>query len=245
MKLPIMRTALAATALGMIAAVSIRTNGANGRHHAKRELQGEEPTAESGVDVEQASRAFLNYVLLPVWMLPGLGDYLCHRAAKIERTSGTHESLTHMLMISTSGVGIMAGLLFEVNETVLVVMAAAAAAHEAIVLWDVGYAAHLRPPSPTEQHMHSFLEVLPFTGLAFTMCLNPGDVAVLFGKGTRPPRFRLKLKQHPAAPAFTAAVIALATVTLFLPYTEELIRCYRVDHTFRAHDRPIDESPAV
>ena len=85
-------------------------------------------------------------------MIPGLGDYLCHRASKIERTSGTHESLTHMLMISTTGVGIMAGLLFEVNELVLAIMTAAAVAHEAIVIWTSGTRRTCganRPPSST------------------------------------------------------------------------------------------------
>ena len=93
--------------------------------------------------------------------------------------------------------------------------------------------------------MHSFLEVLPLTGLAFTMCLNPDDVAVLLGRGDRPRRFTLKPNRHPAAPPYIAALAAVSAAMLFLPYAEELLRCYRVDHTFRAHDRPIDESLAA
>ena len=50
-----------------------------------------------------------------------------------------------------------------------------------------GYATQLRPPSAAEQHLHSFLEVLPFATLAFTGCLLPeltlgepgGDIAEL------------------------------------------------------------------
>jgi len=135
------------------------------------------------IDVEKTSRTFLTGVLLPAWMLAGFGDYLCHRASKIERTSGTHESLTHLVMLASAGMGLTAALFCELNETVLAIMTASAVAHEAIVLWDVRYAAALRPPSCTEQHLHSVLEVVPFTGLAFTMCLHPDDLAVMLGRG--------------------------------------------------------------
>jgi hypothetical protein len=196
------------------------------------------PAADAGpFDVEQASRTFLTFVLLPLWMVPGFGDYLCHRASKIERTSGTHESLTHLLMISSTGAGIGAGMFFEVNELVLAIMIAMAIAHEAIVVWDVGYAAGLRPSSPIEQHMHSFLEVLPLTALAFTMCLNPAAVADLAGRGTRPRQFRFEKKRRPAAPMQVAGISLLAIGSLFVPYAEEFVRCWRVDHTVLPHHR--------
>jgi hypothetical protein len=223
----------AALALGVLVLRALRTAEA-----APADVSAD--GVKKSIEVEKTSRRFMNFVLLPVWMLPGFGDYLCHRASNIERTSGTHESLTHMLMISSTGLGIAAALFFEVNETVLGIMTASAIAHEAVVLWDIGYATSLRPPSPTEMHMHSFLEVLPFTGLAFMVCLNPDDLAILLGRGTRPRRFGLKRKRHPAAPLYGAAVTALASLMLFLPYTEELLRCYRVDHTFLPHNHPID-----
>ena len=191
-------------------------------------------------EVEQASRRFLTFVLLPAWMLTGFGDYLCHRATKIERTSGTHEALTHLLMIATTGAGLTAALFCEINETVLAIMTASAVAHEAVVLWDVGYATPLRPPSATEQHLHSFLEVLPFTGLAFMMCMNPADLAVLLGRGSRPFRWRLAPKRHPLAPLYAAAVIGLASALQVIPHLEEFVRCFRVDRTLLPHDRPID-----
>jgi hypothetical protein len=227
------RAIVTALVLGTVVARAMRT-----APDAAADVPAEDDA--KSVDVAKTSRRFMNFVLLPIWMLSGFGDYLCHRASKIERTSGTHESLTHMLMISSTGIGIAAALVFEVNETVLAVMTASAVAHEAVVLWDIGYATPLRPPSPTEQHMHSFLEVLPFTALAFMVCLNPDDLAVLLGRGSRPRRFRLEPKRHPAAPLYGAAVISLALFMLFLPYTEELVRCYRTDHTFLPHDRPID-----
>ena len=84
--------------------------------------------AESDDAVAAAARRFINFVLVPAWLVWGLADYACHRRSDIEHTSGTHESLTHVLMISTSGVGIMAGMFFEVNGLVLSIMAASALA---------------------------------------------------------------------------------------------------------------------
>jgi hypothetical protein len=223
------RLAIAAAACGLLASRAFATP----RERDDKPGSGKPDT--DAFDVVKASEAFRNFVLLPLWMVPGFGDYLCHRASKIERTSGTHESLTHMLMISSTGAGIAAGMFFEVNELVLAIMIASAVAHEAIVVWDVGYAAPLRPSSPTEQHMHSFLEVLPLGALAFTMCLNPAAVANLAGRGPRPRQFRFENKRDPIAPIHIAAISLLAIVSLFIPYTEELVRCYRVDQTLLPH----------
>jgi hypothetical protein len=224
------RLIIAATVCGLVAAGALRTP-------RPRDAERTPPPREDAFDVEQASQTFLTCVLLPLWLVPGFGDYWCHRAAKIERTSGTHESITHMLMISSTGVGIGVGLVCEVNELALAIMIASAVAHEAIVLWDVGYATTVRPPSATEQHMHSFLEVLPFSALAFTMCLNPAAVANLAGRGTRPRHFRFEAKRQRARPLSIAAISLAAIALLFVPYTEELIRCFRTDHTVLPHRR--------
>jgi hypothetical protein len=191
--------------------------------------------APDDADVAAAARRFLNFVLLPGWMVWGFADYLCHRRSDIEHTSGTHESLTHVLMIATTGVGVVSAMFFEVNGLVLIIMAASTLAHEGVVLWDVGYAAKTRPPSATEQHVHSFLEVLPFTGLAVSICLNPGDAAALFDPKTRAEQLRFKPKRDPRSPAYNAAVIALVTVALVIPYAEEFVRCFRVDRTLLPH----------
>ena len=190
---------------------------------------------ESDARVASFSRRFLNFVLLPGWMIWGFADYVCHRRSDIEHTSGTHESLTHLLMIASTGVGVTTAMFFEVNGLVLGIMAASTLAHEMIVLWDVGYAVKLRPPSATEQHVHSFLEVLPFTGLAVSVCLNPSDAVAMLHGETRAAQLRLTPKRHPRAPLYNATVIALVTLTLAIPYVEEFVRCWRVDHTLLPH----------
>jgi hypothetical protein len=195
------------------------------------------PAGSDRPPTDDATRTFLLYGLIPFWMLPGLGDYLCHRKAKIETTSGTHESLTHVLMIATTGVELGAALLLEVNAPVLIVMTIAACLHEAIVIWDVAYASQVRMPSATEQHVHSFLEVLPFTALAFIACRHPDAVAAVFRRGDRGESgLRFKLRTEPIP--YLAAIGALGTVTLLVPFLEEFVRCYRRDCTLLPHRPP-------
>jgi hypothetical protein len=55
-------------------------------------------------------------------------------------------------------------------------MGGAAAAHSATALYDVTLATHKREVRPIEQHIHSFLEVLPLAGIAFTGCLHADEV---------------------------------------------------------------------
>ena len=42
----------------------------------------------------------LLYFILPVWLAAGFADWLCHRAAHIETTSGAKESMLHLLMFA-------------------------------------------------------------------------------------------------------------------------------------------------
>jgi hypothetical protein len=39
----------------------------------------------------------LMYFVLPVWLVAGFADWLCHRATHIESTTGAKESLIHLL----------------------------------------------------------------------------------------------------------------------------------------------------
>jgi hypothetical protein len=177
----------------------------------------------------RAMQIYLLYVLLPLWIIPGFGDYLCHRRAKIESTSGTQESITHCLMMGSIGVPAVLALLFETNALTLVVGAGALAFHELVVLWDVAYAAPRRYVSVTEQHFHSFLEVLPFATLSFLLCLRADQVLAMAGVGTEKPDFRLRLKAESPPPAYVAGLLAAIGLFVGIPYGEELLRCIRVN----------------
>jgi hypothetical protein len=56
----------------------------------------------------------LMYFILPVWLLAGFADWLCHRASHTETTTGPKESLIHLLMFAEVGVPLLAAMFLEV-----------------------------------------------------------------------------------------------------------------------------------
>lgn len=180
-------------------------------------------------DVENTTRNYLLFVLLPVWVIPGFLDYFFHRRTDIEHTSGTHESLLHSAQMTTIGLPTLAALLFEINSGVIAAMSAAFVAHETLTIWDIAYAANRRDVSPNEQHCHSFLEALPFMALSYVYCLHPGETLALLGLGDETPSFRLERKRKPLPSAYVAAILALISLLIGVPYADELVRCLRVD----------------
>ncbi|MEU6592467.1 diguanylate cyclase [Streptomyces sp. NPDC046881] len=181
------------------------------------------------VDVGDATTRFLLYGLLPGWFVPGLADWAMHRRTRIEDTAGTRESLIHALMMAEVGAPIALTLRYEVNPLLLSVQLGAAAVHEATALWDVRTAVRSdREVKPIEQHIHSFLESLPFGGLASLMCLHADQVRSLLrgGRGD-PDAWRLVPRRRPLSPGYLAGIGVAIGVCVLLPYGEELVRCRR------------------
>ena len=111
--------------------------------------------------VEDATRRALQWFVVPIWIGAGLADWWCHRRTTIERTAGTTESAIHSAMMAEAGVPAMLGLFCEVNAGVLGLTYATLAVHELTAIWDVAYADGRREVTPTEQHVHGFLERVP------------------------------------------------------------------------------------
>jgi hypothetical protein len=61
-----------------------------------------------------AAQAVLMYFVLPVWLAAGFADYLCHRAAAIEVTSGWKESLLHLLQLGEMAIPTLAAIFLEI-----------------------------------------------------------------------------------------------------------------------------------
>jgi hypothetical protein len=181
-------------------------------------------------DVESATLRYLLYVLLPAWFAPGVLDWWQHRRTDIQHTAGVKESVIHLLMMGEVGVPIALVLLCEVNPAVLATMAAAVAAHEATALWDVKTAVDGgREVRPIEQHIHSFLESLPFMGSAAIACLHWKQVRQLL-KARDAWRFsawRFRWKKNPLPRNYLVGVAAAIAGLVALPYGEELLRCVR------------------
>jgi ABC-type proline/glycine betaine transport system permease subunit len=175
----------------------------------------------------EITRNVLMYFVLPLWLAAGFADWLCHRASSIETTSGPKESLLHLLLFAEMGVPILAALFLEINALIIAVMIVCFVLHEATSLWDVSYASKLREITPIEQHVHSFLEMLPLMALLMIVVLHWTQFLALFGLGTEPARFDLTLKRDPLPWPYIAAVLVAVLLFELLPFVEELVRGLR------------------
>ncbi|WP_329394909.1 diguanylate cyclase [Streptomyces melanogenes] len=176
---------------------------------------------------EDANRRFLLYGVLPLWVVPGLADWWMHRRTRIEDTSGVRESAVHALMMTEAGLPVTVGLLAKINPLVLSTMGGAALAHGATALWDVSLATKEREVRPIEQHIHSFLEVLPLTAMAFAACLHPEAVRATLRGGPGPDDWKLLPKDRPLPARYLAVLAATISLGVALPYAEEMRRCLR------------------
>lgn len=192
------------------------------------------PWSRHTIGVSTATRRYLLYVVLPLWLGAGFADYLFHRRTHIERTSGAHESVIHLMMMTETGIPLLMGLFLEVNALVLLLMGALFLAHEATAYWDVNYAETRRTVTPNEQHGHSFLEVIPFMALSMVVTLNWEQALSLFGRGPERPAFRLRWRRPPVSRAYTLGILSAVGAVGALPYAEELIRCLLANPTLEA-----------
>jgi hypothetical protein len=122
----------------------------------------------------------LGGLVLPVWLLSGLLDYVFHARTDIAHTSGTHESALHLLQTTEIGIPLLAFLFLTVNAGTLLLMVAGVVAHTFTSWRDLRYASGLRCIPPAEQYVHSFLNVLPWMALSLVVALHWPVVEALF-----------------------------------------------------------------
>jgi hypothetical protein len=183
-----------------------------------------------------AAQNVLVYFVLPVWLAAGFADYLCHRAGKIESTSGPKESLLHLLQFAEMALPTLAAIFLHINALVILVMIVCLVLHEATAIWDVNYAYRTRVVTPTEQHVHSFLEMLPRRAARRD---HAALAAVSFPLrvGRRTCRLRRPSERAAAAVAVCNHHPAAGAVFEVLPYLEELVRSLR-EHRSRQSSDP-------
>ncbi|MCW7538354.1 diguanylate cyclase [Aquabacterium sp. A7-Y] len=169
----------------------------------------------------------LLYFVIPLWFVAGIADWFCHRASDIEHTTGAKESLIHLLMFVQVGLPLAAALIFEVNALIIGLIIVLFFVHEATALWDVSYAVTGRRVSPIEQHVHSFLEMIPLAAGLLIIGMHWSQFLALFGAGSEPARFTLELKQNPLPWQYVVTVLGAAALIEFAPYVEELLRGLR------------------
>lgn len=180
--------------------------------------------------MDEQNRLLINlilYGLLPLWGVAGFIDWCCHRATKVESTSGLKESLVHSLMGIQLGIPILLCLLFEVNVLILLVCIAMWLTHEVAAHWDVHYATPRRHISIWEVHVHNYMATVPLYLLMLVVILN-WEVAVKLATFDWQGQFGLTLlAERPGGATYLPAYLSFMGVLCVFPYIEENIRCLR------------------
>ena len=118
--------------------------------------------------------------------------------------------------------------LCEVNPLLLGISTAAAGVHEATAIWDVRAAVHGgREVRPAEQHIHSFLESLPFMATSALLCLHWDQVNDVWQGRAGSAAWRLRLRRKRLPAGYLGGVLAGVASLIAAPYAEELWRCAR------------------
>lgn len=165
----------------------------------------------------------LVYIVLPLWVLAGFADYLCHRASGMEHATGAKESLVHWVMVAEVGLPLALAVFFRINALLLLVMIVALVAHEITGYLDLKIAMATRKVTIFEHQVHSILEVVPLTALLMIMALHWPQTQALFGFGKESADFSLGPKQIPRWGEIVPPAIVFALFVI-VPYAEELWR---------------------
>lgn len=169
----------------------------------------------------------LLYGILPLWGISGFIDWCCHRATRIEHTSGLKESLIHSLMGLQLGVPILLCVLFEVNILILFICFTAWLAHEFVAHWDVHYSSHLRKISIWEMHAHNYLATIPLYSLAL-ICVLRWEIVLKLVSFDWQGQFTFTLLNRPiGGELYLPAYLTFMTITCIFPYLEENFRCLK------------------
>ncbi len=168
------------------------------------------------------------FVLLPLWSIAGLLDWVCHRRTQIETTSGLKESLMHSFMGIQVGIPIVLCLQFKINVLILLICIVAWVLHELVAHWDVHYASDIRQISVWEMHAHSYLATLPIFMLIGVIIINWPVFMDLIQLNWQGQMHFERLSEFPGGPVYFPIYIAAVMLFGVLPYFEENIRCLRV-----------------
>jgi hypothetical protein len=155
---------------------------------------------------------------LPLWLLAGFGDWLCHLRSQIQRTAGPWESALHLLLHLLIALPVALSLFLEIEAPLLLLMAVCVLAHMVVSLWDTSFAQPRRHISPLEQQIHSYLEMLPLFALALT--------AVLHWNAVVHPAWQWSKRLDPLPESWTLGVLVALLAGLLL-IVEEWLRCVR------------------
>lgn len=178
-------------------------------------------------DTNELLMRVILYGLLPLWGICGFVDWWCHRATRIESTSGLKESLIHSLMGVQLGIPIVLCLTFQVNALILLICAAAWLAHEFAAHWDVAHATPRRTISIWEVHVHNYMATLPLFLLMLIVVMN-WNVVTAVASGDLAGQFEFTRVATPhGSEHYLPYYLAFMGIVCVVPYLEENLRCLR------------------
>jgi hypothetical protein len=168
----------------------------------------------------------LVYVVLPLWVICGFLDYLCHRSSHMTERTGAREVLLHWLMLLEVAVPLGLAIFLRINALVLLVMLVCLIAHEVTGHLDLKLAMATRRVTAFEHQVHSALEILPLAATLLVAILHWPQALALFGTGTDAADFSLGSKQAPRWGELLPPAAAFLLLAI-IPYLEELVRGIR------------------
>jgi len=167
------------------------------------------------------------YVFLPLWGIAGFVDWCCHRATKIEVTSGIKESLMHSLMGIQMGIPIILCLLFNVNVLILLICIVTWISHEIVAHCDVRYATPTREISIWEMHAHTYLGSLPLYMLISIFVINWDVFQQLIHFQWAGNLSLVVIEEPHGTSSYLPLYLSFMCVICVLPYIEENLRCLK------------------
>ena len=179
------------------------------------------------IDTTQLLINILLYIMLPLWGIAGFVDWCCHRATRIETTSGLKESLAHSLMGLQIGIPILLCLLFRVNVLILIICIFTWLLHELVAHWDVHYAAPRRKISTWEMHAHSYLATLPFYMMVMIIAINWEQFINLITFQWQGGLVLVPMEYRHGGDYYLVSYLAAMSILCIFPYIEENLRCLR------------------
>lgn len=167
------------------------------------------------------------YGILPIWGISGFIDWCCHRATKIETTSGLKESLLHSVMGIQVGLPILLGLSFKINFLVIFIAFLALILHEVAAHKDVSFAAPRREISIWEMHVHNYMATLPLYLFALILILNWPVMEKVWSGDWSNEWSLIPLTQRFGGNDYLPTYLIFMGILCIFPYIEENIRCWR------------------
>jgi ABC-type amino acid transport system permease subunit len=172
--------------------------------------------------IDELLVGLLQYGVFPLWVVAGFADYCCHRVTRIEQTTGRAESSLHAAQYLQIVAGVALTLVLEVTSLVLVLVIALALLHLVTGYLDIAYTTGRRYISPVEQHVHSYMEMLPLGATALLVVLYWSPFAAIFNGDAG--SWSMAHRQQ-ALPTGAVAAIAVGLALAGLAVAEEYWRC--------------------